>query len=297
MKKSPPSQWLWPWGLWSLGGAGLLALVAARYRVDVTRCELWPTLLPSLKWALVYTLALALVGAGWLGIARRAAEPDGPTTTRVLLLGLVVHAVAMVGPPFLSDDVLFYAALGRGLAKTGSLTAATQSLCSLLPAGDRFVQILDAHWRCSTSSYHQLFHLLCWGVGTLAKDDLALHLRLYQGIALLAILGTGALTAFALRGSGQRPAAGAALVVLSPCALVEGTQNAHNDALLALGCSLFVLGLVQRRTGLWVSAVVLGALTKLSALLLGGTYVARLFFAWVRRRSEAALPLVLLLRC
>ena len=64
----------------------------------------------------------------------------------------------MVAPPFASNDPLFYAAIGRAMAKFHASPATPLSL--VLPAGDRFLALLPAAWRGGTSPYGPLFNQL-----------------------------------------------------------------------------------------------------------------------------------------
>lgn len=239
----------------------------------------------SVGYAALYGTALALLSGAWLDVVRRAATKDGPTMGQVLGQGLLMHAIVIFGPPFLSDDVLYYAALGRALFSQPE--SAASPLCTTLGASHPFVAILDAHWRCSVSSYQPGFHLLARLIGGLGGTDLALHLRLYQSIAALGVLGAGALTAASLVGSEHKPAYGAALVVLNPLSLIEGTMNAHNDALLALACALFVLAVRRKIAGLALGSLALGLLIKLSGLLLAGLYLTHRILRWLRPRWPA----------
>lgn len=236
----------------------------------------------SAVYAALYVVALGLLSVAWLDLVRRAAGKDGPTTWQVMGQGLLAHAIVILGPPFLSDDVLFYAALGRALSVQPD--SAAVPLCETLGASDSFVAILDAHWRCSVSSYLPGFHGVARLVGGLGGANLALHLRLYQGLAALSILGAAAITARTLVGTQHRPAYGAALVALNPLSLIEGTMNAHNDALLALAVALFILAVRRKMTGLALGSLGLGLLIKLSGLLLAGVYVTHSILRWLRPR-------------
>lgn len=279
----------WPWLALGLVGAGILVAIALRYRVDTTRCAAWPPLGQGIEAGALYLVGLGLLSASWLELSRRAATPSGPSVRLVLGYATVLHAVLLVGLPFLSDDVLFYAGLGRVLNVAPPGTSAAVPLCQVLPEGSPFLRVLDAHWRCSTSSYLPGFHLLAWAVGKLGQAELARHLRLYQVVSAVAVLLTAAATAAALRGSGQRPAFGAAVVALSPLALIEGTLNAHNDVFLALSCALFVLALERRQSLATGAGLALGLTVKVSAALVAGVYGLSLLFRWLRWRGLPSL--------
>jgi len=273
-----------------------MALIGQRYRIDTTRCSGWPPVSANLAYGALYLSGLALLSTAWLGLLRCAATVGGPSVARVLLYALGMHLAILGGPPFLSDDALYYAALGRALSLHPGWGTPLSPLCTTLASDDRFLSILDAHWRCAASPYLPGFHLIAWAVGKLGRDDMAAHLRLYQAIAGAAMLAAGYLTAAALSGTKQRPAVGAALVALNPLALVEGTQNAHNDALLALCCALLALALRRRKSLLALGSIGLSLTIKASALLLAGFYGTHLLLAWLRDRSKPlwrALPWLL----
>src|SRR4051812_31364189 len=103
----------------SLLGAALLQVPAHTYGVDrvlLLSCASWPSAADS---ALAFggsLLALALLTWGWLGLARPA---EGPPlrTAQVLLYGALVHAVAALNLPFLSNDPVYYSAIGKAMAR------------------------------------------------------------------------------------------------------------------------------------------------------------------------------------
>src|SRR5882724_1055342 len=98
----------------ALAGAVTLWLPAFRFRIDAAECASWPALSVGAGYALAYVLAVALLSAAWL----RALRADW-SLGRALVAGALVHAVAMVAPPFASNDPLFYAAIGRSMARFG----------------------------------------------------------------------------------------------------------------------------------------------------------------------------------
>ena len=179
----------------------------------------------------------------FLGLLRRAGAPDGPSLRRVLCYGALINAVALLTPPFLSDDTLFYAATSRVLAVFGR--SAYEPLCHTLAKDDPFLTVLPLHWQCGTSAYFPGFQALSWVVGKLAQGSLERHLRLYQLLAASALLLTAWVTGAALAPTRLRPALGAVLVGCNPLTIIEGTIGAHNDALLALGCAGFVYFVVR----------------------------------------------------
>jgi hypothetical protein len=238
----------------ALAGAVTLWLPAFRFRIDAVTCAAWPGLAAGGGYALAYALAVALLTAAWL----RAM--DRPWSLgRALGLGALVHAVAMVAPPFASNDPLFYAAIGRAMARFGA--SAATPLSSVLPPGDHLLALIP-QWRDGTSPYGALFDQLLRAVALVAGDNLTLQLRAYQAINLGAIVATAALAG---RAFGARAAT---LVLFAPVAIVDGTVNPHNDALLALAAAAFALALCRRREVGGAAALAVAVAVKLSAALL-----------------------------
>ena len=123
-------------GVPALAGAALLAFPAQVYRVDslISSCGWFPDWPTRVGCAIAYLAAVGLLTFAW-----REAQRASLTVRQVFLLGLAVHAVAMIGLPFLSSDPLFYVAIGRG---------GPHAL-----AGDPLLSYLPPDWRQGTSPY------------------------------------------------------------------------------------------------------------------------------------------------
>jgi hypothetical protein len=268
----------------SLLGAALLSAVGWRYRIDSLTCSLWPPWPQNVVAALVFLLAVALLSLGWRLLLRRVQSPSGSDPGAVLLAGCLVYVVAALGPPALSEDPLFYAAIGRAQAEHGA--SPYQPLCEVLASDDALLARMIPHWRCGRSPYLPGFNGLAWLVAVVAKGDLIAMLRGFQAIAGGCLLLAGALTAWALRGasSGVRPSYGAALVIFNPVAVIEGPASGHNDALLALATSGFVLAWQRRSViGLGLSQAV-ALSVKASSVLLLGLWQGALLLRWLLAR-------------
>jgi hypothetical protein len=259
----------------ALAGAVLLWLPAFRFRIDAVTCAVWPAHGAGAFYALAYVGAVALLTAGWL----RALRADW-SLRRVLVAGALVHAVAMVAPPFASNDPLFYSALGRALHRFHA--SAGTSLSLTLPAGDPFLAPLPESWRAGTSAYCAGFNQLTAAVDALAGDSLFLHLRLFQ-----ALNGTLLVAAAALVGLAFGPRA-ATLLLLAPLAVVDGTVNPHNDALLAVATAAFALALSRRREAAGLLALAAALLVKMSGALLFVFEVLRLMLRPIATRLRAS---------
>ena len=163
-----------------------------------------------------------------------------------LVVGTLVHVVALLVFPFLSLDPLFYAATGHAMAKYHG--SPYVPLRAVLPAADPFLLALSADWQAGTSAYFPGWHELARGIAWLAGDALPLHLKLYQALGLLTMVSTAALVGLAVRTTDARRAGSAAAVVLfCPLSVIEGTLSAHNDHLLALAVALLVLAAAKGR--------------------------------------------------
>ncbi|MDB4968489.1 MAG: hypothetical protein JWN44_4178 [Myxococcales bacterium] len=259
----------------ALAGAVLLWLPAFRYRIDAATCASWPSLAAGAGYAAAYVAAVALLSLAWL-----RAMSAGWSLRRALAAGALVHAVAIVAPPFASNDPLFYAAIGHSMS-TAHASAATP-LSSVLSPGDHFLTVLPARWRGGTSPYGAGFDQLARAVATVGGEDLGLQLRAYQVINVIALLATAALAGLAF----GPPAA--TLVLFAPVAVVDGSVNPHNDVFIALLVAAFALARSRRREPLGLAALILALAIKLSAALLLAFELLRLALAPVAQRLRAS---------
>jgi hypothetical protein len=184
----------------------------------------------------------------------------------VLVAGAATHLVAVALPPFLSYDPDYYAALARAMA-TFHQSPDTPLSISLRP-NDPFFALLPQVWRGGTSGYGPLFNGLAWLVGRVGGDSLTAQLHLFQLLGLACMLATAFLVGRACEGERGSGARAAALVLFCPLAIVEGTMNAHVDALLAVSVAAYALAVVRGRSGLGFLALALGVAAKMSGALL-----------------------------
>jgi hypothetical protein len=262
----------------ALGGALLLSLPAARFRLEIG-CVQWPA--DAALWAGLYLVALAGIAYGWIGWMR-----DAPRPWLVLVCGAAVHALALLPPPFLSMDPIFYAATGRAMARFGQ--GASMPLDLALPRDDPFFLALGADWRAGTSAYFFGWNELARAIAWIGGDSLTLQLGLYQTVGALAMLGAAWLVSRAVEARDAGRAA--ATVLLCPLAVVEASQAAHNDALLALATAAFALAVSRKRPLAGLAALAAGLAVKASALLLLG-FDAIALGARRRRRATAVFAL------
>ncbi len=264
----------------SLLGAGLLAVPARVYRIDVLAesCARWPPATTNLTMGAIYLAALTLLTVGWLITSTTVLR------RRTALVGAVlVHVVALVlSPPFLSMDPLFYVGIGHVAAVHGN---PYHSLATSLPANDQLLLLLPESWRMGTSAYFPGFNQLARLVTLVAGGAISVELRLFQAIASLCMLIAAAVVSSAVRrqnpGDKGEPIAARALslVALCPLTIVEGTVTGHNDALVAVSVAVSLWLVVRGRRWAALGAASLGLLFKASSILVviveGGALVLR----------------------
>lgn len=254
----------------ALAGAVLLWVPAFRFRIDAATCATWPAYGAGALYALAYVAAVALLTAAWLRATRAPWS-----LPRTLLVGALVHAVAMVAPPFASNDPLYYAAIGRMMALGGDPHA---PLSSVLPAGDRVLALLPDGWQAGTTPYGPAFNRLALWIARLGRDDVTLQLRIYQAINLALVVAAAAAVG---RAFGARAAA---LLLFAPLAIVDGTVNPHNDAWLLAATALWALAVARKQDGAGALALVATLAIKLSgALLLAYDLLRRALAPFARR--------------
>ncbi len=240
-------------------GAALLCVAALHFRVDAPaprdpRFDLFC--------ASVYLVAVALLALAW-----RAAVRARPSPRAALIGGIVVHLVALLSPPFLSLDVLCYAAIGRAMAQYHA--SPYRALVESLPAGDPLLTRLPELWRTQGSAYSPVFNAVAAHLARHSGDDVARLLRSLQLVACAAIVATAWLTGVAVGvRHPERRGQTTALVLFCPLAIVEATVNAHNDALVAALVAGFVVAVELRDRVAGLGLLVAAAAVKLSALLL-----------------------------
>ena len=263
-----------------MAGAALLALPAHYWRVDATS-SLRHGPGTDLACATVYAIAIALLAIGWRAIAGRR-----PALGVALGCGALVHAVALFAPPFLSLDPLCYAAIGRALARFHG--NALHPLVESLPSGDPFLLHLPPIWRHQGSAYSIGFNQLARLLALVAGNDLQLFVRCLQLLNFAVLMVAAWLTSVAV-GVRHPQARGqaAALVLLCPIAVVEGTVSAHNDALMVLWIAAFAYAVETRHRGGSLGAICGAALVKASGFLLLLTRATQLLVARVGTRVRS----------
>ncbi len=260
-------------GAFVLSLFGVICLLVVAFHFDVTQfgdsCAAWPTLENSYGFMVIYLSALFFLTLGWI----RFSKID-LSLCRVLILGAILHAIALVAPPFLSIDPLNYAATARAVGHFHH--SAFAPIREALPPGDQFLALMRTQDRWLGTGYLHGFVAIAALVGKLGGDRLWLYLRLFQAVAALSI----GLSAAAI--GRARGARAAAVVLFCPLPLIEGTMNAHNDAWLMLPLALCALSLERRRPGLGFLALLSGLLIKATGVLSAGFFAFTAIFRRLR---------------
>lgn len=199
---------------------------------------------------------------------------------RVVAVGLLLHAVALAMPMFLSRDVYSYSFYGRMVSQHGA------NPYTEIPAAfatDPFYPFVSVDWIDSPSVYGPAFTSLSAGVTQVASspESSAFAFKLLAAAGSVATLLL--VVAAATKVAPERTAFAAALVGWNPVVVFHGVAGGHNDALLGLALAAGMLALLLRRELMATVVLALGALVKVS----GGVPLAlAVAAAGIRRRRE-----------
>ena len=195
-------------------------------------------------------LALVL----WAAVVVRA----GKLTPRVVIAAVVAtHAIFLLAPPLLSQDVFSYVAYAR-LGAEHDLNPYEHAPED---APDDAVYPY-AGSKTATSAYGPLFTLMSYPLAEVGVPTAFWILKLMAALASLALAGVVWRTAERL---GRDPRAPAVFVGLNPLTLVHVVAAAHNEAYVVLLTMLGVLAWVTGRGAAAGAAATLAAGVKASA--------------------------------
>ena len=219
--------------------------------------------LPREAAAVVSAVFLVLASGAFL-YGLREAWRGRLTLTHVVVVGVVLHLLAVLVPLFLSRDVYSYAIYGRMVSVYGVNPYVD------LPAGfasDPVYPLVSVDWIDSPSVYGPAWSALAAGVTAMVRSPAGLVLA-FKVLAAVASVATMVLVAAAARRvSPERAAFAAALVGWNPVVIFHGVAGGHNDALVGLAVAAGALLVLQRRD-LWATAVLsVGTLIKVSAVI------------------------------
>lgn len=142
---------------------------------------------------------------------------------------VAAHAILLLGPPLISQDVFGYI----GFARLGALHGLDPyTHVAAQASGDEVFAFLG--WPYQHSPYGPLFTLLSYAFVPLGLSG---GLWAFKALAVLSSLGAVALLARAAGRLGQSRRWAAAFVGLNPVLLVLAVGGAHNDTLILLALS------------------------------------------------------------
>lgn len=196
---------------------------------------------------------LYALGAAWRGHL---------TVRRVVVVGVLLHLLALAIPLFLSRDVYSYAIYGRMVSEHGANPYAT------LPAAfvdDPVYPLVSVDWIDSRSVYGPAFTAISAGVTSVFGSPAGTVLGFKALAAAAGVLTMLLAVAAARRAAPERAAFAAALVGWNPVVVFHGVAGGHNDALVGLAVAGAVLLVLLRRELLATAALTVGTLVKVSA--------------------------------
>lgn len=210
---------------------------------------------------LIAILVFTVAYAGLLALARRSGMPGISKRWAIILVG-VLHAIVFAGPILLSTDVFSYIAYARMGVEHG-INPYLHGPLSI--AQDPVYRYVGQDWKHVATAYGPLYTVLSY---PLAPLGLVGALWAMKVEALLASVGTLALTWHCARARELNPVLALLAVGANPLYLIYGLGGAHNDLimlLLMMAAVSFTLGGRDASAG---AAVVAGALVKATVAVL-----------------------------
>jgi hypothetical protein len=227
---------------------------------------------------LIAVIACALAYVGLLVLAARPSRAAVSKRSAIALVG-VLHAIVFVGPILLSTDVFSYIAYARMGVEHG-LNPYLHGPSAI--AHDPVYAYVGHDWRHVATAYGPFYTILSYPLAPLGVVGAVWGMKLE---ALLASVGTLALTWRCARARGLDPVIAILAIGANPLYVIYGLGGAHNDMIMLL-CMMLAVTLTlappqsSRREAAAAGVVVAGALIK-------ATVAALLPFMIVSRRRLA----------
>jgi hypothetical protein len=209
--------------------------------------------------ALSAILIFAAVGA--FLYALRLAWRGEVGIRRVIIVGILLHILALAIPLFLSRDVYSYGIYGRMVSDYGANPFVATP--DAFPR-DPVFPLVSEDWRASPSVYGPAFVALSAGITTVATSPASMVWAFKLVAALAGVATMFLVVAAARRVHPRRAAFAAALIGWNPVVVFHGVAGGHNDALVGLALAGAVLLLVIRKELAATAVLVLGSLVKLT---------------------------------
>jgi alpha-1,6-mannosyltransferase len=227
--------------------------------------------------------AALFVAAGAFLYALGAAWRGHLSIRRIVVVGILLHLVALAIPLFLSRDVYSYAIYGRMVSEYG------ENPYTDIPAAfadDPVYPLVSVDWIDSRSVYGPAFTAISAGVTGLFSTPASTVFGFKAMAAVAGVLTMLLTAAAARRAAPERAAFAAALIGWNPVIVFHGVAGGHNDALVGLAVAGAVLLVLLRRELLATAALTVGALVKISAAV--PLFVAAAAFAFRKREGQRA---------
>jgi hypothetical protein len=238
-------------------------------------------------WARVAQWSLFGVFAGWAALSFWRLWREKPALSRLVPLALALHLCAAPALPLTSSDVFCNLAYGR-VAATGRNPYTVPP--GALPDGDEFRGAVYGKWAAYPTPYGPVVAWLdaaASRTGSLAGALAVFKLEMLAATLLAVMLGAAICR--------RRGDAGAfVLFGCNPLVAWELSGQAHNDALLVLGVTAFLLAALEERWWPALLGLALALWTKPAAVPLCGLVLLwQLRTAPIRAVMGAALALAI----
>jgi alpha-1,6-mannosyltransferase len=217
---------------------------------------------------LIAIIAFAGAYAGMLALAR------GVSKRAAIILIAALHALVFAGPILLSTDVFSYIAYARMGVEHG-INPYTHGPIAI--AHDPVYHYVGQDWKHVATAYGPLYTLLSYPLAPLGVKGALWGMKL---LALLASIGTLALTWRCARARELNPVAAILAVGANPLYLIYGVGGAHNDLIMLLLMMAAVSLTFAGRDATAAASVLAGALVK-------ATVAVLLPFMILARRASA----------
>lgn len=204
--------------------------------------------------------AVLLLGAGIAFLySAREAWRGTLSVGRIVAVGVMLHALAVAIPLFLSRDVYSYSIYGRMVSVLGANPFVSTPADF---AGDPMFPFVSEDWNEMPSVYGPGFLTIAAAVTALVGSPAGLIVA-FKTVAASASVATMLLVVVAARRvRPERAAFGAILIGWNPVVVLHGTAGGHSDALVGLAVAAGALLLLARRELVATAALALGALVK-----------------------------------
>jgi alpha-1,6-mannosyltransferase len=222
----------------------------------------------------VFLIALIVFSFAYAGILALAWTRGAISKRWALVLVGALHALIFAGPILLSTDVFSYIAYARMGVEHGINPYLHGPLAI---AGDPVYHYVGQDWKHVATAYGPLYTLISYPLAPLGVTGALWGMKLE---ALLASVGTLALTWRCARARGFDPVLALLAVGANPLYIVYGLGGAHNDLIMMLLMMAAVSLTLAGRDAPAAATVVAGALVK-------ATVAALLPFMILSRRRLA----------